>query len=130
MALRVLIVDDSPVMRGFVRRVLGISGLSTEIVLEASDGEEALDMLESNGRMDLILTDVNMPNMNGEEFVEQLVARGILPAATVVVVSTDSTPARIEHLRNLGARGYLPKPFVPEALRAEVEIAMGGGHVE
>jgi two-component system chemotaxis response regulator CheY len=124
MAIRVLIVDDSPVMRAFIRRVLSISGLEADPVFEAGDGQEALDLLEGNW-VDVVLTDINMPNMDGEEFVTELSGRGLLSLVTVVVVSTDATAARMEHLHALGAHGYLSKPFLPEALRAEVERAMG-----
>jgi two-component system, chemotaxis family, chemotaxis protein CheY len=124
MAFRVLIVDDSPVMRAFVRRVLAISGLEADPIFEASDGQEALDLLEDQW-VDVVLTDINMPNMDGEEFVTKLSERGLLSLVTVVVISTDATSSRMEHLHALGAHGYLSKPFLPEALRAEVERAMG-----
>jgi len=128
MAFRVLIVDDSTVMRAFVRRVLGISGLDTAEVFEAGDGQEALDLLEREW-VDVVLTDINMPNMDGEEFVGKLAARGLLALVTVIVVSTDATASRMEHLQALGAQGYLSKPFQPESLRAEIERAMGVRHV-
>ena len=127
MPLRVLIVDDSPVMRGFVRRVLDISGLDVATIFEAGDGAEGLELL-SQQRIDLILTDINMPNMNGEEFVTKLAELALLPPPVVIVISTDATPLRIDHLRALGARGYLAKPFLPEALRAEVETVLGVDH--
>ena len=65
MAFRLMIVDDSPVMRAFVRRVLGISGLDIAEIFEAGDGQEALDLLEREW-VDVVLTDINMPNMDGE----------------------------------------------------------------
>jgi len=128
MAFRVLIVDDSPVMRAFVRRVLGICGLDISEVFEAGDGQEALDLL---GRewVDVVLTDINMPNMDGEEFVAKLAQKGLLALVTVIVVSTDATVSRMQHLQALGAHGYLSKPFQPESLRAEIEKAMGVRHV-
>jgi|SRR5580704_5113200 two-component system chemotaxis response regulator CheY len=128
MALRVLIVDDSPVMRAFVRRVLDISGLDVADTFEAGDGQEALNMLEHEW-VDVVLTDINMPNMDGEEFVTKLGERGLLPLVTVVVVSTDATTTRMEHLKALGAHGYLSKPFQPESLRAEIERALEVRHV-
>ncbi len=126
MAFRVLIVDDSPSMRGLVRRVLEVSGLDVGAVFEASDGQEALDVLDREW-VDVVLTDINMPHMDGEEFVTKLVERHV--AAPVIVISTDGTAARMAHLRALGARGYLAKPFPPEALRQEVEKVVGGGDV-
>jgi two-component system chemotaxis response regulator CheY len=124
MAFRVLVVDDSPVMRAFVRRVLDVSGLDVGAVFEAGDGVEALELLDREW-VDVILTDINMPNMDGEEFVKELVHREV--SAPVIVVSTDGTSARNEHLRALGICGYLAKPFLPEALRREIESAVGAG---
>jgi two-component system chemotaxis response regulator CheY len=128
MAFRVLIVDDSPVMRAFVRRVLGISGLDVSEIFEAGDGQEALDLLEREW-VDVVLTDINMPNMDGEEFVTKLAQKGLLALVTVIVVSTDATVSRMQHLQALGAHGYLSKPFQPESLRVEIERAMGVRHV-
>jgi|SRR5579862_1714931 two-component system chemotaxis response regulator CheY len=128
MALRVLIVDDSPVMRAFVRRVLGISGLDAAEIFEACDGQEALTLLEREW-VDVVLTDINMPNMDGEEFVTRLAQKGLLALVTVIVVSTDATVSRMQHLQALGAHGYLSKPFQPESLRVEIERATGVRHV-
>lgn len=123
MAFRVLIVDDSPALRGFVRRVLEISGLETSAVFEAADGMEALETL-SREWVDVILTDINMPRMDGEEFVTQLTKSARLAAVPVIVITTDGTEVRQEHLRALGVRGYLAKPFTPEDLKDEVERVM------
>jgi len=127
MAFRVLVVDDSPVMRAFVRRVLDISGLDVGAVFEASDGVEALHLLDREW-VDVILTDINMPNMDGEEFVTRLTEREASARVPVIVISTDGTEARMERLRLLGVQGYLAKPFPPEALRNEVERVVGAGH--
>jgi len=124
MAFRVLIVDDSPVMRAFVRRVLDVSGLDVGAVFEACDGVEALELLDREW-VDVVLTDINMPNMDGEEFVAHLLERNSSAPVPVIVISTDGTVARMEHLRALGVRGYLAKPFLPEALRLEVEKVVG-----
>lgn len=124
MALRVLVVDDSPVMRSFIRRVLGLSGVEIESLFEAGDGQEALELLDREW-VDLIFTDINMPRMNGEEFVRRLADSGLTATLPVVVISTDGTNIRKEHLWGLGARAYLQKPFSPEQLRGEVEKIMG-----
>ena len=71
--------------------------------------------------MDVILTDINMPVMNGEEFLTEVAARGDLKTVPVVVVSTDSTGMRMERMMSLGAKGYVKKPFSPESLREELE---------
>ncbi len=123
MAYRVLIVDDSPAMRCFLHRVIEISGFKLAGCFEASNGREALELL---GRewVDAILTDVNMPEMGGEELVERLSADEMLRSIPVIVISTDATEKRISRLRSLGARGYITKPFLPEALRSELEASL------
>ncbi len=120
--LNILIVDDSPAMRRFVRRVIQISGLGIENYFEAGNGAEALEVTAAQ-RLDAILTDINMPVMDGEEFVRRLRA-GPQAGIPVIVVSTDATAHRIHNMLDLGATGYLQKPFGPEQLRNEVERAL------
>jgi two-component system, chemotaxis family, chemotaxis protein CheY len=118
--LSLLVVDDSPVMRSFIRRVLALSGIPEYEISEAGDGEAALQMMEKR-RIDLVLSDINMPRMNGSELVRSMRASPALRDIPVIVVSTDSTEERINSMRAYGARGYLSKPFQPEALRTEIE---------
>ncbi len=120
----VLIVDDSPAMRGFIRRVLELSGLKIGRCLEASNGEEALKLLAANW-VDAVLTDINMPQMDGEELLCRISQDETLNTIPVLVVSTDRTEARIHRMLSLGARGYVTKPFTPEALRNEIENSLG-----
>jgi two-component system chemotaxis response regulator CheY len=122
--MTVLIVDDSPVMRNFVRRVMRLAGFEEAEYLEASDGGDGLRRAQST-HVDLVLTDINMPGMNGEEFLAALRADRMLRSIPAVVISTDATSDRKERMTALGARGYLAKPFSPEALRVEIERAMG-----
>jgi two-component system chemotaxis response regulator CheY len=124
MSFRVLIVDDSPSMRKMIRRVITLSGLDAETVFEAGDGIEALEIVEQEW-VDVILTDINMPRMNGEELIRQLAAKGITESVPVIVISTDATSLRRENVSGLGARGYIVKPFLPEALRDEIERVTG-----
>ncbi|HEY1341945.1 MAG TPA: response regulator [Bryobacteraceae bacterium] len=124
MAYRVLIVDDSPAMRAFVRRVMDLSGFDVAACIEAANGEEALSVLHGQW-VDAILTDINMPQMDGEEFLRRLAADELLRSIPVTVVSTDATQNRIDRMLRLGARGYIVKPFTPETLRAELERTLG-----
>lgn len=124
MAFNVLIVDDSPAMRAFVRRVLDLSGLAVGNYMEAGNGQEALDLLQREW-VDVVLTDLNMPTMDGEQFVRILEADGELRAIPVLVVSTDRTEDRVQRLLTLGAKGYVTKPFLPETLRGEIEKVLG-----
>jgi two-component system, chemotaxis family, chemotaxis protein CheY len=120
MSFTVLIVDDSPAMRSFIRRVVDMSGFDVGTCLEAGDGQEALCRLEENW-VDVVLTDINMPRMNGEELVRKMHQDDLLRSIPVVVVSTDSTEIRMRTMTELGARGYVTKPFHPEKLRSELE---------
>ena len=124
MAFRVLIVDDSAAMRGFVRRVIELSGFEADIFLEAGDGKEALALLNANW-VDVVLTDINMPNMNGEELLSFMAVDETLRTIPAIVVSTDGTDLRRSRMLELGARGYVRKPFTPEELRAKLEEVLG-----
>jgi two-component system, chemotaxis family, chemotaxis protein CheY len=128
MAHRIMIVDDSPAMRAFIRRVIHLSGIEVEAYIEASNGSEALMTLRAE-KADVILTDFNMPVMDGEELLRHLAEDEGLRAIPVLVVSTDASDCRIERMMALGARGYLGKPFRPEQLSAAIEEALGAAYV-
>ncbi len=118
MGCRVLIVDDSMTARRFLRRVLDVSGVGLDECLEAPNGDAAVEVLQDQP-VDLVITDINMPGMNGAELVDWIDRhKRSLP---VIVVSTDSSAARIQRLSKAGPRGYVPKPFTPETLRAEID---------
>ncbi len=125
MAFNVLLVDDSPAMRAFVRRVLALAGFDVGTCFEASHGEEALALLRKQW-VDVILTDINMPIMDGETFAGQLAKDEVLRSIPVLVVSTDCTQARIDRMLALGAAGYVTKPFTPEELGGKLETVLGG----
>jgi two-component system chemotaxis response regulator CheY len=126
-AVRVLIVDDSAVMRAFIRRIIVLSGMEGAEFLEAGEGGEALSILREHW-VDVVLTDINMPAMDGEQFVRRLAADDLLKSVPVVIVSTDGTDSRIRQMCSLGACGYVRKPFMPETLRLELERVLGGAY--
>lgn len=126
MAYRVLLVDDSPAMRAFIRRVIVLSGFELDACIEAGDGAEALERL-GREKVDVILTDINMPRMDGEELMRQLSQSPDFRDIPAVVVSTDSTRPRILRMIGLGAQGYIAKPFSPESLREALEKVLGCG---
>lgn len=128
MGFSVMIVDDSPAMRKFMRRVVDLTGLGASAYEEAANGREALDRLRQKP-VDLILTDINMPEMNGEQFVEALERDPELKKIPVVVVSTDASDHRMSRMLTLGARGYVTKPFQPEILREQLERVLEATHV-
>ena len=127
MKLSVMIVDDSPAMRSFVRRVLDMSGLEMDRCLQASNGQEALDLMNGTW-VDVVLTDINMPVMDGEELLRRMAAHDIFRAIPVLVISTDRTECRIQKMLSLGASGYVTKPFTPETLRQQLEQSLGAIH--
>ncbi len=123
MALNVLVVDDSAVMRSMIIRTLRMSGVPVDEIHEAADGVEGLEQLSQNW-IDLALVDINMPVMNGEEFIERVRAEPETRDLSVVVVSTEASETRITRLRKDGA-GFVHKPFRPETLREEILQIMG-----
>ena len=127
MSFSVLIVDDSPLMRRFIKRVMKLAGFEDANYLEASDGLEALERLRAE-RVDMILTDINMPRMSGEELLREVGNNGTLRIVPALVISTDATRDRVQRMLALGARGYITKPFSPEALREELDRVLGECH--
>jgi two-component system chemotaxis response regulator CheY len=121
----VLIVDDSPAMRKFVRRVLELTGLELGKCLEANNGQEALDLLRGES-VDIVLTDINMPVMDGEELLRALKADNALQTIPVLVLSTDTSASRMRQMLELGAGGYVGKPFLPGDLGSEMSKLLTG----
>lgn len=119
MAYNVLVVDDSRIMRDMVSRSVSLSGLELGRVDTAGDGQQALAKLRS-AWFDLVLLDVNMPVMTGEQVLVALRADVALRDTLVVVVSTESSLPRIARLKALGA-GFVHKPFKPEELVTAVQ---------
>jgi two-component system chemotaxis response regulator CheY len=114
-------------MRSFIRRTLELSGAEIEQYVEAGDGQEALEKLRVSP-VDVILTDINMPRMNGDQFVRNLESDSSLCEIPVIVVSTDQTESRAREMLALGAKAYVTKPFLPEALREEIEKILENAH--
>jgi two-component system chemotaxis response regulator CheY len=125
-AYNVLIVDDSPAMRRFVRRVLELTGIEVGKCLEANNGQEALDVLRLEW-VDIVLTDINMPLMDGEELLRALKSDSALQSIPVLVLSTDRSESRVRQMLELGAGGYVGKPFLPGDLGGEMTKLLVGG---
>lgn len=123
MSLNVLIVDDSAVMRAMVIRTLELAGLATGEIYQAANGEEGLKALEENW-VDLVLVDINMPVMNGEEMIDRMRANPVWKDLPVIVISTEGSQTRIEAIRKKGAE-FIHKPFSPEAVREVVNDMIG-----
>jgi two-component system chemotaxis response regulator CheY len=117
--IRALIVDDSTVMRKIVERALRQAGLDPLVVLEAGSGTEGLDLLRVK-KVDLILSDINMPSMDGLEFLRQLRAQDLAPGVPVVMITTESSEEHVKQAILAGAQGYIRKPFTAEQVKERV----------
>ncbi|GMV90336.1 MAG: hypothetical protein AMXMBFR82_01140 [Candidatus Hydrogenedentota bacterium] len=127
MALNILVVDDSETVRSIILKTLTLSGLELNDSLQASNGKEALALLRDNW-VDLVLTDINMPDMGGVELIEHMKKDEVLKTIPVVVVSTEGSATRIEELKKKGVRAYIRKPFTPEKIREVLDDVLGTGH--
>jgi two-component system chemotaxis response regulator CheY len=123
--LKVLIVDDSSVMRKIIERSLRQAGLELAEVLEASNGAEALAEVQK-GSLDIILSDINMPVMDGLEFLRNLAGMEAAKGVPVIMITTESSEARVVEALSAGAKGYLRKPFTPEQVKERVMPLLGG----
>ena len=124
MAFNVLIVDDSSSMRAIVRKIIKASGFNIGELLEAADGKEAIKVLMDEW-VDLVLTDINMPNMNGLELISEMKKDEMLQSIPVVMVTTEGSEKRIQESMKLGASGYIKKPFLPEEIKRTLSTIMG-----
>ena len=115
MGKTVLIVDDSNTMRKIVSRSLRQAGIDFSTILEAADGLEALDVLTSNN-VDVVLSDINMPNMNGLEFLKAKAENDAIKDVPVVMISTETGADIIDEAKSYGAKGAIKKPFTPDLI--------------
>lgn len=122
--IRALIVDDSSVMRKIVERSLRQAGLDLSSVIEAGNGAEALGLLDAN-TVDLILSDINMPIMDGLEFVRQVQTVDKLRKIPVVMITTEGSESNVVQALSLGAKGYIRKPFTPDQVKEHVLPVLG-----
>lgn len=120
MALNILIVDDSEIVRAVIIKSLNLANVPVQEVYQAANGRQALEILAQNW-VDLVFADINMPVMGGVEMVEKMNDDGLLKTIPVVIVSTEGSMTRIDHLKAKGVRAYLRKPFKPEDIRQVVE---------
>ena len=119
MAYNFLLVDDSEIVRKVIRKALALTGIEIGQVFDAANGREALSVLGENW-VDLVFLDINMPIMNGMQFMEHVRSDDALRDLAVVVVSTEGSAERREALKQMGVKSYLRKPVTPEALTESV----------
>lgn len=114
---RILAVDDSPSMRQMVGVTLKSAGYE---VLEACDGREALDMAKGQAAVDLVITDVNMPNMDGITLVRELRMLPHYRGVPLLVLTTEASAEKKLEGKAAGATGWVVKPFSPDRLLATI----------
>ena len=125
MALNILVVDDSAVMRKMIIKTMGMCGLPIGEIKQAANGREGLEELGKSW-VDLIILDINMPIMNGEEMIDEMQQDPEIKDIPVVVISTEGSSTRIERLKGKGAR-FIQKPFTPEIIRDTIYEVTGVG---
>ena len=125
MAINVLVVDDSGVMRSMIIKTIKLSGLQLGETHQAANGREGLDALNEHW-IDLVIADINMPVMNGEEMIDRIMESSEHKDIPIVVISTEGSKTRVERLREKGAR-FIHKPFTPEKIRDTVKDLLGEG---
>jgi two-component system chemotaxis response regulator CheY len=108
MAKTILVVDDSGTVRQQVSMALKQAGFETA---EAADGREGLAMVDSNRKIDMVISDVNMPNMNGLEMVEKIKSKPENKALPILMLTTEGQPSMIKRAKEAGAVGWIVKPF-------------------
>jgi len=124
MSIRALIVDDSSVMRKIVERCLRQAGMDLGQVHEASNGAEALALVNENP-FDLILSDINMPVMDGLEFIRHLKEMESGKNIPIVMITTEGGEKSVLEALSLGAKGYIRKPFTPDQVKDHVIPVLG-----
>lgn len=123
MSLNILLVDDSITVRAVLKKTLRLAEVPCGTILEAGDGLQALELLKTH-QVDLMFTDLIMPNMGGEELLGRMAELGLIGKVPVVVVSSAAGEPRMRRLQALGADGFVHKPFTPETIRDVVEATM------
>jgi len=119
MTVDVLIVDDSAAIRKILQRMLGQAGLTLGKILEAGDGVEALEKLKSQP-VHLILSDINMPNMDGIQLLSELKSNDQFKQVPVIMITTEGGEAKVMEAVQLGAAGYVRKPFTSDQIKEKL----------
>jgi len=124
MAYNILVVDDSLPMRAVIKKVVKASGFDVGEFFEAANGKEALDVLKDSW-VDLVLTDYNMPDMDGLELLAAIKGDEIMKEIPVVMITTEGSQQRIREFIDKGAAAYVKKPFTPDEMKSKLCQIMG-----
>lgn len=123
MSRRILVVEDSASTRSLVRAILEEPGFSTVGPIEVTEAQSGFDAMRllPRARYDLIITDINMPDVNGLELIHFIRKSAQYRSTPLVIISTQATTRDVERARKLGANAFVPKPFTQESLRDACE---------
>ena len=116
--MRTLIIDDSVVIRRFIERLLRQAGLHISELHQAGNGIEALEILRTISSFDLIFSDINMPGMDGMEFLKQRYLQHLAPAVPIIMITAEASETLLLRVKSAGASGYLRKPFTSDQVKA------------
>ena len=126
MSFNVLIVDDSNSMRAVIKKIVTISGFQMDKCLEANNGREAMEVLSTNW-IDIIISDINMPEVNGLELLDQLQKNDTLKEIPVIMITTEGSAERMQEAFKRGAKGFVKKPFLPDEIKKVLYDVIGVG---
>ena len=126
MSFNLLIVDDSNSMRAVIKKIVTISGFKMDKCLEANNGKEAMDLLSTNW-IDIIISDINMPEVNGLELLDQLKKNDTLKEIPVIMITTEGSSERMQEAFKRGAKGFVKKPFLPDEIKKVLYDVIGVG---
>ncbi len=124
MAYKILIVDDSLPMRSVLKKTIQASGFGEAEFFDAANGKEALEILGKEW-LDIVLTDYNMPEMNGIELLQAIIKSDDIESVPVLMITTEGSKLKIQKFLDLGAAGYIKKPFTPEEIKKILTQILG-----
>lgn len=124
MAYTIMIIDDSETIQTVLERTLKMTKLQIDEIIVAENGVVALEKLKEHW-VDIVFTDINMPKMNGMEFIAKMKENSEYRQIPIVVISTEGSQIRIDELEKIGIQGYIRKPFTPEEIRDVILKTLG-----
>jgi two-component system chemotaxis response regulator CheY len=122
--LTIMVVDDSSPMREVIIKTIKAAGYSSENFIQASNGKKALELMQDNW-IDLLVTDYNMPDMDGLMLIEEMKKDEVFSSVPVLIITTERRDELISMFMEKGAAGYLKKPFKPEDIREKIIEILG-----
>jgi len=128
MAFNILIVDDSSSMRSIIKKTIQISGFNVGQYFEGGNGEQALEVL-NDAWVDVILTDIHMPEMDGISFLKAVQENEMLKSIPVIMITTEGREHKVNEAMSMGAKAYIRKPFTPEQIKKTLTNVIGADYV-